>query len=425
MKKIIAIILCGALCLTACGNVTQSNNSTSADASTVSSDESGDEASDTDIVEDDEYETEELVVTDSDSIDFEISELDDENLIYYVEDNIYTELINELDSDEYFVENVEAIYYPKEYIDELEFNSQSNIYFGYTSAELEEQFQGTRYVFTLGDDGQTTVIPMETIDDDIYTEAMKDVAIGTGVILICVTVSVVSGGVGAPAVSMIFAASATTGTTFALSSGGLAFIASAITKGYQTEDFEQAMKAGVEAGADGFKWGAIIGATVGGAEETIALHGATLNGLTMNEAALIQKTSKWPLDAIKSIHSTAEYKIYQKAGLTPVQLSNGEWAFIREINWNLVDDLGRTNVQRVLEYGLAPIDDMGMPYELHHIGMRADSPLAILTNAEHHAKTNFKILHYKEEGKNVADAVWKEQKKEFWNIIVEMAEGAI
>lgn len=415
MKKIIAIILCGAICLTACGNVTQSNNSTSADASTVSSNESGDEASDTDVVEDDEYETEELVVTDSDSIDFEISGLDDENLIYYVEDNIYTELIDELDTDEYFVENVEAIYYPKEYIDELEFNSQSNIYFGYTSAELEEQFQGTRYVFTLGDDGQTTVVPMETIDDDTYTGAMKDVAIGTGVILICVTVSVVSGGVGAPAVSMIFAASATTGTTFALSSGGLAFIASAIAKGYQTEDFEQAMKAGVEAGADGFKWGAIIGATVGGAEETIALHGATLNGLTMNEAAAIQKESGYPLELIKQFKSVEEYNIYKEAGLY-TKMVNGKLALVRDIDLTYVSELPNgekvTNLVR-MQKGYAPIDPAtGKAYQLHHINQSAKGTLAILTESEHQG--NSAILNTIGKESEIDREAFATIRKEFW-----------
>ena len=38
---------------------------------------------------------------------------------------------------------------------------------------------------------------------------------GSGVILVCVTVSVVTGGAGAPAVSMIFAASAKSGAIFA------------------------------------------------------------------------------------------------------------------------------------------------------------------------------------------------------------------
>ena len=55
--------------------------------------------------------------------------------------------------------------YREEYLDEVAFNSQSNVYFGYTLAELDEVFQGTRYIFTLGDDGNTTVRELQAIDD--------------------------------------------------------------------------------------------------------------------------------------------------------------------------------------------------------------------------------------------------------------------
>ena len=84
--------------------------------------------------------------------------LDDPALLRYVQDDVYDELVDSLDSDEYFVENVSAVYVSKEYLEELAFNSQSNIFFGYTLEELDEQFQGTRYVFTMAEDGGTGVI---------------------------------------------------------------------------------------------------------------------------------------------------------------------------------------------------------------------------------------------------------------------------
>ena len=55
-------------------------------------------------------------------------------------------------------------------------------------------------MFTLGDDGDTIVTAFEAYDDT-YEKVIKNVAIGTGVILICVTVSIVSEGFGVPAVS--------------------------------------------------------------------------------------------------------------------------------------------------------------------------------------------------------------------------------
>ena len=427
MKRIIAVVLACTLLLTACSSTgstntvaeSQSVETEQVDAVSEETQVKQAEASTTDMVEIEPVV--EATVEQKDSIDISVKGLDDEALLQYVEDNMYSELVKELDSEEYFVENIEAIYYPKEYIEALASNSQSNLYFGYTVAELDEQFQGTKYVFTLGSDGQTCVVPMETLSDDIYVKALEDVIVGSGVILICVTVSVVSAPA-APAVSMIFATSATTGTSFALDSGVLSFVAAAIAKGYETESFEQAMRAGVEAYGEGFKWGAITGVITGGTTETLALRGATRNGLTMNEAAKIQRETKWPLDIIKSIHSYDEFVIYKNAGLQPMRIDSGKFAFVREIDWKLVDSKGRTNAERVSQWGLAPIDSTGKSYELHHVGQKADSPLAILTWGEHHSKKNYSVLHYAEEGKDVADE-WNQQRKEFWDEILNIAKA--
>ena len=140
----------------------------------------------------------------------EFTGLDDTALATYLEDSVYSELVSELNSADYFVENVSALYVSKEYLEEIDYNSQENIYFGFKLSELDEVFQGTRYVFTLGDDGSTTVREFQKYDDT-YDRVIRNVIIGSGVILLCVTVSAVTGGLGAPAVSLIFAASAKTG----------------------------------------------------------------------------------------------------------------------------------------------------------------------------------------------------------------------
>ncbi len=160
---------------------------------------------------DETYSSESEAENSEDNSDQEFSGLDDPDLLYYVENTVYSDLIDQLDGTEYFVENVSATYISKEYLEEVAYNSQANIYFGYTLEELEDVFQGTKYVFTLGDDGTTTVQAFEDYDDT-YDQVVRNLVVGTGVILVCVTVSVVSGGVGAPAVSMIFAASAKTGS---------------------------------------------------------------------------------------------------------------------------------------------------------------------------------------------------------------------
>ena len=395
MKRFLAIILSCALVLTGCTSVNSSNTE---EQSTQNNDTGT-------YVDVSELEQE---------IDFE--KLSDPDLLTYVENSVYTELVETLDSKEYFVENVEAVYYSKEYLEELEYNSQSNIYFGFTLAEIDKYFDGEKYIFTLGDDGQTVVKAFEHYDDT-YEQALMNVATGAGIIFICVTVSVVSGGT-APAVSMIFAASAKTGTAMALSSGALGSVASGIVTGIETKDFDETLKSMALAGSEGFKWGVITGVVSGGATQAFALKGATCNGLTMNQAATIQQESGLPLEFIKSFHSVDEYNIYKNAGLQVTKV-NGKYAYVQNIDWDYVDSQGRTNAQRVID-GYAPLDSTGKSYELHHIGQKADSPLAILTNAQHHG--NDSILHDKSIESKINRNEFNAYKKIFWKKLLEMSQ---
>ena len=388
MKRLIALILVCAL-LTGCtfGGAGTHESTTTRDAQDVQ------------------------VIFEEEMPDF--SGLDDTSLLSYMEDKVYTELVAELNNEGYFIENVQAIYISKEYLDELSYNSQENIFFGYKLSELDECFVGTRYVFALDENGQTTVKEFEKYDDT-YERVLKNVAIGAGVILLCVTVSAVTGGLGAPAVSMIFAASAKTAATMALSSGVISGVSAGVVTGIKTGDFDEAVKSAALAGSESFKWGAVTGAITGGVGEAVALKGATLNGLTMNEAAAIQKESKYPLDVIKQFSSMEQYEICKSAGLSP-QMVNGNIALIRKIDLNLVDDMGRTNLQR-MQQGLAAIDSNGASFELHHIGQHADSTLAMLTKAEHMQGGNNKIWHVFGEATEVHGPgnTWDIQRQEFW-----------
>lgn len=322
------------------------------------------------------------------------------------------------------MENVSAVYISQEYIDELTYNSKPNVYFGYTLEEIDAVYQGTRYVFTMSEDGDTIVVPFEEYDDT-FEQVIKNVAIGTGVILICVTVSVVSGGAGAPAVSMIFAASAKSGTIFALSSGGLSAVASGIVTGIETGDMDEALKAAALSGSESFKWGAITGVISGGSTEAVALKGATLNGLTMNEAAIIQKESSFPLDVIKQFRNMKQYNICKDAGLTS-KMINGKTALVRNIDLNYVDDAtGLTNLE-LMSQGYAPIEPAtGAKYQLHHIGQKADSTLAILTETEHKKGGNDAIWHLKDIETEVHTSTnnWDAQRKQFWKAMADIFEN--
>ena len=357
----------------------------------------------------------------------EFSGLKSEDLSRYVADTVYLDLVEQLNCDEYFVENIETVYISKEYINELAYNTQENIYFGYKLSELDEAFQGEKYIFTLGDDGQTIVKKFEEYDDT-YDKVVRNVAIGTGVILICVTVSVVTAGVGAPAISMVFAASATEATTFALASGVISGVSAGVVEGLKTHDFNKAIKAAALEGSEGFMWGAIAGSIKGGVGEAryvSTLKGAdvTANGLTLQEAAKIQKESKYPLDVIKEFRSMEQYKICKDAGLVP-KMVNGKTALIRDINLNYYNEAkGLTNLE-LMKKGNAAIDPISQkPYDLHHIGQKANSTLAILTKEEHMKNGNNKIWHILDKASEVhtSENAWDTQREEFWKAMAEMA----
>ena len=384
MKRIVALILSMVMLLTSCGQVQPQSSTTNSATKTA------------------------------EDIEPYYTALDDKQLLAYIEDVVYRDTITSLDSDEYFVENVSASYLSKEYLDEVSFNSQSNIYFGYILSELDELFQGKKYVFTLSEDGKTTLQELQEMKDTSTETMLKNVAIGTGVILICVTVSVVSAGVGAPAVSMIFAASAKTATTFAVSSAAFGGISAGIVRGIQTGDFNEATEAAATGASEGFKWGAIGGTILGGGSEAFLLKSATKSGLTMNEAALIQADSELPINIISQMHSLDEYMVYKKAGLKPVMV-NGKTALLQEIDLNYVsrlpDGTKVTNLVR-MQNGYPPIDPAtGKAYQLHHIGQKADATLAVLTEEQHQG--NSAILNICGKKSEIVRSEFATTRKEF------------
>ena len=351
----------------------------------------------------------------------EFRRMGDAALLPYLENSLYEQLVSDLDSSDYFVENVQAVYISQEYLDELAFNSQENVYFGYTLSELNAQFQGEKYIFTLGENNETVAVPW-TDYDDAYDRVIRNVAIGTGVILVCVTVSVVSAGVGAPAVSMIFAMAAKEGAVGGLlgaaSSGVPAFIATAV----RTGDLQQAAREAALTGSEDFKWGAISGSISGGAKEAIGLKGAMLNGWSMNEAAQIQRESGYPLDVIKGFRTMEQYEVCQKAGLVP-KMVNGKMALIRQIDLDFVDAMGNTNLER-MQKGLAALDPAtGEEYQLHHIGQKMDSTLSILTEAEHMQNGNNQIWHLFGETSKIDRGVFDKQRASFWKDMAELLQG--
>lgn len=390
MKRFVALILCFSLLCVGCAKVGEKRKNISVEQTTVPS--------------------------------VEFRDISNPKLLDYVEENVYASLLNQIDNRKYFVENVEAVYISQEYIDELAYNSQENIYFGYTLSELANQFQGKKFVFSV-DDGKTVVNEFQEYDDT-YDQIIKNVAVGTGVILICVTVSAVSGGVGAAAVSSVFAVAAKSGTVCALSSGVIGSAASGTIAYMETGDVNESLKLAALEGSKEFKWGAIIGSISGAASQTSKLKGCTRNGLSMSDAAKIQKDSKFSPDTIKQFKSMKEYEVYKKAGLYERTL-DGKKILPRDIDLQfkskLADGTEVNNLKRMLN-GLAPLEpSTGAPYELHHINQKAEGTLAILTKDEH--RCNSGILHTAGKESEIIRKEFAKYRKQFWKAYGKMLQG--
>lgn len=196
--------------------------------------------------------------------EFKFTGLDDKKLHNYVIDNLNSTMNAEFTNDNYEINDITTVYVSKEYIEEVDFNSKSNIYFGYTLNELSSKFKDKKYVFEVDSNNKTSVVEFEDYEET-YNRILKNVITGSGVILICTTVSLSTGGT----LAIVMATSAKTATSFALSSATLSGMLSSAVEYYNTGNIQESLKTGAIEASEGFKWGAIIGAVAGGVNETL------------------------------------------------------------------------------------------------------------------------------------------------------------
>lgn len=140
-------------------------------------------------------------------------------------------------------------------------------------------------------------------------------------------------------------------------------------------------------------------------------------GLTDEQKQRIKEETGWSDEIIDAIGSWQEYEIYKNAGLVEAEIGGKKCLIRNDIDWNQLDEKGKTNAQRVKE-GKAPLDKNGEQIQLHHIGQRADSPLAELTFDEHRRGGNDSILHDKTKETEVHGAgkenAWKAERESYW-----------
>lgn len=272
MKKILALLLSCTVLLYGCAvNQTAGTSSESTVIITTEATEPSSETTEPTAVEITENTIEGMLSAEDYMEHINQLSVNDPVLLNYYEDTVYAELEELFHSDDYSVESVEAVYISKEYLEELAYNSQENLYFGYKISDLDEAFKDEKYIFTIDDNGCQTVRAFEPYEPYDYSEIIKNAAIGTGIVVVCVTVGVVAGAAGAATVSAVFITAATTAVEFGITSAIISGATNAITTGIETKDVEATFNAYVEGVAEGFKDGAIFGAVFGGVSESISI----------------------------------------------------------------------------------------------------------------------------------------------------------
>jgi A nuclease of the HNH/ENDO VII superfamily with conserved LHH len=129
-----------------------------------------------------------------------------------------------------------------------------------------------------------------------------------------------------------------------------------------------------------------------------------------------------PLDKALKDASREEIKIYEKAKLKEATVHGREALIRTDINYEVKDLFGKTNLER-MEEGYAPLVD-GQQIELHHIGQEMDSPLAELTSTEHRGEGNFSVLHDVTKESEINRPLAKLEKEDHWKARAEQIKVA-
>jgi len=134
---------------------------------------------------------------------------------------------------------------------------------------------------------------------------------------------------------------------------------------------------------------------------------------TEEEKRQCQFETGWPDTIIDSVRSDEESKIYIDAGLKVSEIGGKPCLERSDIVGDQKDAMGQTNKERMAR-GLAPLTPDGKTVELHHIGQKADSPLAELTMEQHRGKGNDTILHDKKIESEIDRIAFNAEKAEHW-----------
>jgi hypothetical protein len=181
-----------------------------------------------------------------------------------LQDEILMYIEGFFDNEDYQIGNIETTYYSNEYLEELEYNSKENNYFGYTLKELDAYFEATPYVFTLDDEGSVEVVSFEQYDDTWKKTIRNNMGVGAGVIAVDVTLGLVGAATGNVWLTLTFFGAAKEGTKLALVYSAVTGVLNTAITQVMTGDTELAFQNGLVGASESFKYGAVIGSIAGG-----------------------------------------------------------------------------------------------------------------------------------------------------------------
>lgn len=137
---------------------------------------------------------------------------------------------------------------------------------------------------------------------------------------------------------------------------------------------------------------------------------------------LIEENSPYSKEINDCIRNKEELDIYKNSNLKEGEVNGKPTLERRDINYDKVDEDGKTNLNRMQE-GRAPLDKDGNPIELHHIGQKSDSPLAELKKEEHRGKENNTVLHDVNKRSEIDREKFNEERREYWKARAEQVEA--
>lgn len=227
----------------------------------------------------------------------------DEETLQQLKDQVYADISEELSTDEYLVQDVKVIYLTEEEVATM--SPEDKIYFGYSANGLNDVITSDMTVIDESEYGTIDVKSEKLLDKDDRTTVIKNLAIGTGIILVCVTVVCVTKDMEIDN-EVVTAFIELAPKAAALGAAGFATITGTVSGAIQyvkSKNLKESFRKLIVDGSKGFKWGAIIGTVYAGASTFLSDFMETHN-------EKIPEFKESEVDAAKKFKSIKEQVVF-------------------------------------------------------------------------------------------------------------------